>query len=394
MPGPGPLDGIRILDFTRYQQGPYATVLLSDMGADVVKVEERNNGDLGRSLGLQPDGWCAYFEAHNRNKRSITIDSRTAEGQAILHRLVKDFDVVTDNFRPGVMKRFNMDYATLSQINPKIITASASGFGSEGPDAAKPSFDSIGQAMGGIMVNQGGGPGNPPVSLMGGLADQVGAMIFALGISSALLARERTGVGQHVDASLLGSQIALQSLQITGFLRHNRQGPTPQRSNPVFTHYECGDGLWISLGVLDPKWWPRLCAVLDRDDLACDPRFDAQGRMANREVLIGELDTAFAKRPRGEWLQLLEKADIPAGPVNDYAAMAEEPQVLANKYVTTMDHPNFGEIRVVGSPIRMTKTEVGPRTPAPQLGEHTESILLDSGYTWEDIERLKNAEVI
>ena len=192
---PGPLDGIRILDFTRYQQGPYATVLLSDLGADVIKVEERNNGDLGRSLGLQPDGWCAYFEAHNRNKRSITVDSRKPEGQAILHRLVKDVDVVTDNFRPGVMKRFNLDYATLSVINPKIITASASGFGSEGPDAAEPSFDSIGQAMGGIMINQGGGPGNRPMSVMGGTADQVGAMVFALGICSALLARERTGIG-------------------------------------------------------------------------------------------------------------------------------------------------------------------------------------------------------
>ncbi len=392
---PGPLDGIRILDFTRYQQGPYATVLLSDLGADIIKVEERNNGDLGRSLGLQPDGWCAYFEAHNRNKRSITVDSRKQEGQAILHRLVKDVDVVTDNFRPGVMKRFNLDYATLSVINPKIITASASGFGSEGPDAAEPSFDSIGQAMGGIMINQGGGPGNRPMSVMGGTADQVGAMVFALGICSALLARERTGIGQqHVDASLLGSQVALQALQITGFLRHNRQGPSPQRGNPVFTHYECSDGLWLTLGILDPKWWPRLCSVLDREDLVADPRFDAHGRMANRLALLDELDTSFCKRPRGEWLPLLKAADIPCGPVNDYAAMSQEPQVLANKYVTTMDHPHFGEIRVVGSPIRMTKTEVGPRFPAPQLGEHTEEILLAAGYTREDIECMKNAETI
>lgn len=391
---PGPLDGIRILDFTRYQQGPYATVLLSDLGADVVKVEERSNGDLGRSLGLQPDGWCAYFEAHNRNKRSITVDSRTEEGQAILHRLVQDFDVVTDNFRPGVMKRFNLDYDTLSQINPSIITASASGFGPNGTHASEPSFDSIGQAMGGIMVNQGGGPGTRPMGLMGGLADQVGAMVFALAISSALVARERTGIGQHVDASLLGSQIALQSLQITGFLRHNRQGPTPQRTNPIFTHYECSDNLWVSLGVLDPKWWPRLCATLERDDLATDPRFDAVGRMANREALLAELDITFARKPRAEWLQRLKDADIPAGPVNDYAAVVEEEQVLANKYVTTMDHPNFGEIRIVGSPIHMSKTEVGPRSPAPQLGEHTEAVLLEFGYTWEDIERLKNAEVI
>ncbi len=391
---PGPLDGIRILDFTRYQQGPYATVLLSDLGADVIKVEERTNGDLGRSLGLQPDGWCTYFEAHNRNKRSITVDARTQEGRDILCRLVKDVDVVTDNFRPGVMKKLGLDYDSLVQVNPKIITASASGFGPAGDHAADPSFDVIGQGMGGIMVNQGGGPGEAPRGLMGGLADQVGAMVFALGISSALVARERTGIGQHVDASLLGSQVALQAMQVQGYLRTGRQGKTPQRSNPIFAHYECSDGLWLTLGVLDPKWWPKLCNVLDRADLITDPRFDPAGRMANREALIEELSKAFLKRPRGEWLPLLKQADVPSGPVNDYAAVVEEHQVLANKYVTTMDHPTFGEIRVVGSPIHMSKTEVGPRFPAPQLGEHTEEVLLEVGYTWEDIERLKNNSVI
>lgn len=391
---PGPLDGIRILDFTRYQQGPYATVLLSDLGADVIKVEERTNGDLGRSLGLQPDGWCTYFEAHNRNKRSITVDTRTDEGRAIIYRLVKDADVVTDNFRPGVTKKLGIDYDSLVKVNPRIITASASGFGPAGKHAADPSFDVIGQGMGGIMVNQGGGPGNPPMGLMGGLADQVGAFIFALAISSALVARERTGIGQHVDASLLGTQVALQAMQVQGYLRTGRQGQTPQRSNPVFAHYECADGLWLTLGVLDPKWWPKLCHVLDRDDLVTDPRFDAHGRIANRLELIAELEKAFRARPRAEWMPLLKAADVPCGPVNDYAAMVEEEQVVANKYVTSMEHPIFGDIRVVGSPITMSKTEVGPRFPAPQLGEHTEEVLLEAGYTWDDIERWKNAQVI
>ena len=179
---PGPLDGIRILDFTRYQQGPFATVLLSDLGADVLKIEEPKNGDLGRSLGRQSDGFCAYFEAHNRNKRSLTVDLRTDEGREIILKLVPEFDVVTDNFRPDVMRRLGLGHDDLKAVNPKIITANASGFGSEGPRVAEPSFDCIGQAMGGMMIAQGGGPEEPPIQLVAGFADQVGAMIFALGI--------------------------------------------------------------------------------------------------------------------------------------------------------------------------------------------------------------------
>lgn len=392
---PGPLDGIRILDFTRYQQGPYATVLLSDLGADVLKVEERANGDLGRSLGLQPDGWCAYFEAHNRNKRSITIDVRRPEGADIVYRLIPEIDVVTDNFRPGVMDRLGLGHAQLSAINPRIITASASGFGERGANAKEPSFDSIGQAMGGIMVNQGGGPGHAPQSAMGGLADQVGAMVFALGVTSAVIARERQGIGQHVEVSLLGSQVALQAMQVTGFLRNMHQGATPQRWNPVFTHYEAGDGLWLSLGILDPKWWPRLCDVVGRPDLPVDPRFEAPfARHQNRDELIHELDGAFRARSRDEWIRLLKAADIPCGPVNDYAAMVKEPQVLANEYVTTLEHPSLGTIGVVGSPIKMSVSETGPRRVAPELGQHTEEVLLAAGYTWEDIDRLKGDCVI
>ncbi|MGI8926288.1 MAG: CaiB/BaiF CoA transferase family protein [Tepidiformaceae bacterium] len=392
---PGPLDGIRILDFTRYQQGPYATVMLSDLGADVLKVEEREKGDLGRSLGLQPDGWCAYFEAHNRNKRSITIDVRKPEGRAIIHRLLPAIDVVTDNFRPGVMARLGIGHDQLAAINPRVITASASGFGELGPTAAEPSFDSIGQAMGGIMVNQGGGPGNPPTSVMGGLADQVGAMVLALGVTSAIVARERQGIGQHVDCSLLGSQVALQAMQVTGFLRGMHQPQTPQRGLPTFTHFRAADGLSFTLGILDPKWWPGLCDVIGCSDLADDGRFaSAAARQHHRLELLAELDAAFACRPRAEWITLLKKADIPCGPVNDYAAMVQEPQVVANEYVTTLEHPSLGRIGVVGSPIRMSVTPVGPQRVAPELGQHTEEVLLSLGYTWPQIEALKTAEVI
>ncbi len=390
-----PLEGITILDFTRYQQGPYATVMLSDLGADVIKVEERTNGDLGRSLGLQPDGWCTYFEAHNRNKRSLTLDVRTKAGRDVIYRLVEKADVVADNFRPGVMKRLGLDWDSLSPINPRIITASASGFGSEGPKATRPSFDIIGQAVGGLMVLEGGGPGEQPHSVGAGLADQVGAMVFALGISTAIIARELHGVGQHVDVSLLGSQIALQGLPILGFLRTGEQGPSRQRQNPLFTYLPCANDEYLALGILDPKWWPGLCSVLGRDDLAADERFTTPfDRFWNSEALLAELDTAFRTRSRAEWMALLDEADIPHGPVNDYASMAEEPQVKANKYITTLEHPTFGEVRVVGTPIRMSQHETGPQSNAPELGQHTEEILLDAGYGWDEIEKLKDERII
>ena len=391
----GPLDGIRILDFTRYQQGPYATVMLSDLGADVIKVEERTNGDLGRALGMQPDGWCAYFEAQNRNKRSITIDSRTEKGREIIYKLVPTVDVVCDNFRPGVMKKLCLDYESLVAHNPKIITASASGFGPDGPNTYEPSFDVIGQGMGGIMVAQGGGPGCEPAHLIGGFADQVGAMVFALGISSAIIARELHGVGQHVDVSLLGSQIAVQNLSLQAFLRTNKQGNPAKKQNPVFSYYEAGDGRSLTIGLLDPKWWPRLCTVLDREDMLTDERFlTPTDRAVNRQDLVDELEKAFLARGRDEWIDLMKKADIPCGPVNDYLDVASDPQVLANGYIQELEHPNLGKIRVPSSPIKMSKHETGARHFAPELGQHTEEILLEMGYSWDEIAALKDQQVI
>ncbi len=392
---PGPLEGIRILDFTRYQQGPFATVLLSDLGAEVLKVEEPTNGDLGRSLGRQSDGFCAYFEAHNRNKRSLTVDLKTDEGREIILKLAAEFDVIADNFRPGVMERLGLGYSALKAVNPLVITANASGFGPEGPRVKEPSFDCIGQAMGGMMIAQGGGPSEGPVQLVAGFADQVGAMIFALGISSAIVARERQGVGQHIDCSLLGTQLAMQSFPITGFLRNNEQRASPQRLSPTFTYYPCADGLYLVLGILDPKWWSGFCRAINRDDLALDDRFDTpKARNLNNKELVAELDTTFSQKVRSDWLSILNEADIPCGPVNDYEAMSKEPQVIDNNYITSLEHPSLGELNVVGTPIHLSETPAFPRSCAPELGQHTEEVLLDFGYSWEDIESFKNAGVI
>jgi len=392
---PAPLEGIKVLDFTRYQQGPFATVMLADMGADVIKVEERRNGDLGRALGAQPDGFCGYFEAHNRNKRSITLDVRTEKGKQIVRRLAERVDVVVENFRPGVMDRLGIGYADLKAVNPRIIMASASGYGMRGPDAKKPSFDIIGQAVGGIMVSQGGGPENEPQMVTAGFADHVGAMFLAFGVAMALIARDRFGIGQHLDASLLGGQIAFQAMGYCRSLQNGVHSSFVAGGNPLFRAYGCADGKWLAIGILDPKVWPSLTAALDRPDLEHDQRFAVPfARHDNAHELTGHLAEIFRTRPRDEWLKLLEQHDVAAGPVRDHVEAAEDPQVLANEYIVTVEHPHIGPIRVPGIPVNFSETPGSVRTAAPELGQHTEEVLLELGYTWEEMGQLREEEII
>ena len=390
-----PLAGITILDFTRYQQGPFATVMLSDMGADVIKVEERLNGDLGRALGAQADGYSGYFEAHNRNKRSLTLDVRTEDGKRIIRQLVERVDVVVENFRPGVMERLGFGYAALCAINPRIILASASGFGQLGPDAKKPSFDVIGQAASGMMISQGGGPEHPPQMVTAGHADHVGAMFLAFGVAMALIARDRDGVGQHVDSSLLGGQIAFQAMGFCRSLQDGFHNSFRSGGNPLFRGYGCADGKWLAIGILDPKVWPGLIRALDRPDLLEDPRFvDAFSRWENNEELIETIAACFRTRPRDEWLPLLAQNDVAAGPVRDHVEVAADPGVLANGYIVEIEHPVRGSIRVPGPPVRLSGTPAAVRSAAPELGQHTEEILLDLGYSWEELDGLRTRGVI
>jgi CoA:oxalate CoA-transferase len=390
---PAPLDGISILDFTRYQHGPYATVMLSDMGAEVIKVEERGHGDLGRAIGARPDGFCAYFEAHNRNKQSITLDIRSDEGRRIVEQLVARMDVVVENFRPGVMERLGIGYAQLSAINPRLIMASASGFGPKGTKARRPSYDVIGQAMGGVMMAQAGSPEREPVLITAGFADHVGAMFLAFGIAMAIIARERFGVGQHLDESLLGSQIAFQSM---GYLR-SLQSTEPGRhyDNPLFRAYQCSDGSWIAVGVLDPKVWPALTRAVGKPELAADPRFaEPFARFEHSRELKDELAALFRSRPREEWVARMVEQDVPSGPVLSFREVAADPDVLANAYIVEMEHPHIGTIRSPGLPVQLSKTPGAVRSTAPELGQHTEQVLLSLGYSWEQIEDLRTRGVI
>lgn len=399
---PLPLEGIRVVDCTIWQNGPQATVMLADMGAEVIKVEEPQYGDPGRGInrpGFQPGALNAYFEAHDRHKKSITVNLRSEEGKEIVYRLVKNADVFVQNFRIGVAERLGLDFATLTRHNPRLIYASNSGLGRKGPESAKPVFDMIGQARSGIMAVNADENGTPRWFPGIGLADQVGAMWLAYGISMALIARERYGIAQAVDVSQLGSQIALQAHSLNGYLFFGRTVPPFNRlevRNPLWNSYQARDGKWFVLGCLQSdRYWASLCKVIGRPDLQDDPRFaSAVAREQNARDLIAILDTAFSERPRSEWLQLLEAEDIICGPVNDYADVAEDPQVIANEYITTIEHPNHGTVRITGCPVHLSATPPNACGYAPELGQHTEEILLTLGYGWEDIGRLREDGVI
>jgi crotonobetainyl-CoA:carnitine CoA-transferase CaiB-like acyl-CoA transferase len=388
----GPLDGIRVVDFTRYQQGPWGTTMLADMGAEVIKIENRVGGDLGRALGRQPDGFCAYFEAHNRGKKSVSLDLKRPEAGEIVGKLVEQSDVLVHNFRPGVMDRLGFGYEAMKRINPLIIYASGSGFGPRGPIADRPGFDIVGQGMGGIMVTQGGGPGCDPVTVTPGVSDQVGGMMLAFGITSAIIARDRLGVGQQVDTSLYGSQISLQAMNITRALRMGAHGSG--FTNPTFTAYPCADNKWLTIGVLDPDVYVRLCQALDRLDLAHDERFSEPfARYTNATALAMEIGAAFRSNTRDYWLNQLIAHDVPCGPVQDHTDVGADEQALANGYITTVEHPALGELRVVGVPADLSETP-GSVGIAPELGQHTDEVLSMLGYDSGKIDALRGAGVV
>jgi crotonobetainyl-CoA:carnitine CoA-transferase CaiB-like acyl-CoA transferase len=394
----GALSGIRVLDFTRYQQGPYATSLLADMGAEVIKIEPRLDGEWGRQTERDEAGFSAYFESYNRGKRSITIDIRRPEGRAVVERLAPHVDVLVENFRPGFMERVGLGYERLRLLNPRLIYAAASAFGPQGPLAERPGYDHIAQAVGGLMVEQGGGPGHEPQPALPGAADQVSAMLFAFSIASALVARERTGEGQRIDVSLLGSMMAFQGRQITRFLRTGQQGRARFRRSPVYSHYRAQDG-WVAIAAQDPKRWLPFCRALGRPDMMDDPRFAGPWeRHHHADELETVLEEVFARGTVAEWIERLTAQDVPCGPVNDYRALTAgdelAEQLTANGYLATVDHPNLGTLRTAGIPIQMSGTPPDPVRPAPELGQDTEDVLLAIGYTWEELEQLRRDEVI
>ncbi len=390
-----PLEGIRVLDFTRYQQGPFATVMLADMGAHVIKVEEPAGGDFGRRMWREPDGFTAFFEALDRGKQSVCIDLRDSRGVELALALGATCDVVVENFRPGTMDAWGLGYEAFRDRNPRVIYAQATGWGTRGPLASYPSFDQIAQAYSGYAQHSGGGPGHRPEVPYPGVADQSGAMNLAFGIMTALFARERTGMGQKVECSLLGTQIALQAPEILHSLHFGWEHAREFRAAPTVGHFECADGRWVMVVGIDQKFWPRLTQALGLDHLTDDERFARGfGRYQNRAVLEPILEEAFRSNTSAHWLARLRECDVPAAVVQDYAELGQDEQALANDYIVEQEHPRFGRQRVVGLHIQLSETPGRVSHPAPELGEHTIEALRAIGIPEARLRELEDAGVI
>jgi crotonobetainyl-CoA:carnitine CoA-transferase CaiB-like acyl-CoA transferase len=395
------LAGIRVLDMTIWQQGTYSTAMLADLGADVIKVEGPDAPDPGRGL-LGPAGadrpLNAYFESHNRSKRGIVIDLKHPKGREVLHRLVETADVFVSNMRLEALRRLGADYETLRAINPRLVYGRASGYGPEGPDADLGSMDIMAQARGGLMSVT-GEPDDPPLPAGFPVADHVGAMGMAFAIMVALFHRERTGEGQQVDASLLGGQLCIQSFNITGSLfNENRVPPRKRRAGETATWnvYQGSDGKWFVIGMSQQRYWPGICEVIGRPEwLADEPYGTMLNRRARSEELMAELDRIFASKTADEWVRLFSERDLMAARVNDYAEVARDPQNLINGYIQEVERGNgLPPVRMVGPPVNFASTPARIRHLAPEFDQHTEEVLLEAGYSWEELEALRKAGAI
>ncbi len=400
----GPLDGIRVIDWTMWQFGPVSTMMLADMGAEVIKVESLD-GDHGRQFGRVggvisdlPGGVNAYFEGMNRQKLGIALDLKKPQGVEIIYRLVEKSDVFVENFRKGVAERLGLGYEDLVKHNPRIIYGSASGYGPEGPDSTKPAFALTGEARSGALWWAGPNDGIPYAV---GIADQIAGIMLSYGVLGALFARERFGFGQKVDVSHLGSMVWARGMQNgISLLRgqeFRRQDPR-DANNVLWNYYKCKDGEWLAFSMSQSdRYWPTFCRAIGKPEFIEDERFNtAEARYRNRHELVRLLDEVFATRTRAEWEALLARAgDLIYERVQRTLDLASDPQVVLNKYIVDFDHPVLGRTKWLQTPVTYSKTPLSTRKMAPALGENTEEVLTGLlGYSWDDVVQLKNEGVI
>ena len=378
----GALDGLKVLDLSSQLSGPYCAMLLGDLGADVVKVERPGSGDDARAMAPHVGGESAAFMTFNRNKRSITVDLKTPEGVAIVRRLAASADVLLENWRPGTAKRLGLGYEAVSADNPRVIYCSISGFGQTGPYAARGGFDRIAQGMSGLMSITGEEDG-PPLPVPIPISDIGTGMFAAIGILAALASRGITGQGQPVDASLLETPIAWSVYEASSYFA---TGDTPRRlgqghrTNAPYQAFRTADG-WVNLGGGSPAFWPKICDLLGVPELLKDPRFTTPAlRVKNRKALEVLLEARFKTVPTAVWLERLEAAGIPAGPILTYDQVFADPHVIAREMAVEVTHPRAGATRVLGIPFKLGATPGSIRRPAPVLGEHTDEVLREIGY--------------
>lgn len=391
-----PLSGIKVLDLTVMTAGPVSTVLLADFGADVVKIEEPKAGDLSRNLGNQfVEGESVQFLSQNRNKRSIRLDLKSPQGREVFLRMVERADVVVENFRPGTVDRLGIGYEAAKARNPRIIYASSSAFGQTGPYAAWPANDPIVQAIAGLM-DMTGEPGGNPVRVGAPLPDFAAAAIMAFGITAALLHRERTGEGQVVETSLLAASL-FSTIPRDG--ETIRSGRSPERlgsGHPTmvpYRNYAGSDGKFFFAACFTDKFWQNLCHTIGRPDLLSNDMFkDNIARTANRHVLDGVLEQEFLKKTADEWVTTLTAADVPAARVQDYyTALTSDPQIQHIGTVIEMNHPLAGTMTNLANPVRLSRTPAAYRRPPPLLGQHTDELLAEFGFSPAEIRELADS---
>lgn len=399
------LEGIRVLEWGIFHAGPAGGAILADMGAEVIKIEQPGTGDAARQgrrykgidFSFGEDG-NLFYEGANRGKKGITLDVASEQGLEIAYRLVEQSDVFLTNLRPETIRKMKMDYPRLVKQRPDLIYASVTLYGSKGPDANRGGFDYQGQAKSGFMHNI-GEPGMPPLLAQFGIIDQTTAIMGSYQVVAALLMRERFGIGQEVEVSLLGSASYLMYLNNLTTLVTGRQVPRHERAtaDPLRNTYQCQDGRWlVQTQVPNQEKWKVLCNLLGLPELVDDPRYDTRDkRLDTSEELVSILDKAFLEKPRDEWVRLFNENDLSVSPANTTLEAVQDPQMSANEYVVDYDHPELGKMRIPGFPIRFSQAEVNNNLRAPKLGEHTDQVLKDiAGYTEEEVDRFRREEVI
>jgi crotonobetainyl-CoA:carnitine CoA-transferase CaiB-like acyl-CoA transferase len=392
-----PLAGYRVLELAHLVAGPACGMYLADMGADVVKIEQPAGGDASRiAYGTQLGGESAVFVTVNRNKRSLALDLARPPGRAAFERLVARADVVIEAYRGGVAERLGIDWARLAPLNPRLVYCSLSAFGPEGPWRDKPGVDMLVQAMGGLMAVM-GEPDGPPVLCGAPVLDTIGALMAGQGILTALLHRERTGQGQRVDVSLLNGTLLAHAARLSIFLATGEEPGRWGSGHPYivpFQALEACDG-WVYVAVWIDRLWAPFCAAIDQPALATDPRFATRAaRRERRAELTARLAPIFRERSVAEWMARLEAHDVLCAPVNGYADLPHDPQVLASRLIVEQEHPRAGRFRTLDTPIRFERTPGGIRTPAPALGEHTDTVLTEAGLSPAEIAALRGSAII
>ncbi len=392
------LAGVRVLDLTRALAGPFCTLMLGDYGADVIKIELPGAGDDTRHWGPPFIGdESAYFLSINRNKRSLTLNFKEEKAREIFLKLVEQSDVVVENFTPGVMSRFGLEYETVQQANPQIIYCSISGFGQDGPYQNRPAYDQIMQGISGLMSIT-GDLGGEPQKVGVAVTDIGSGMWAAFAVISALYHRDQAGAGQYIDISMLDAQVAWLTYQAGYYFAYDRPPQRLGAAHPTLVPYQafmCQDGKYLNVAVGSERLWERFCQAVRREDLKDRPEFATNGvRVENRATLVPLLQEHFLTRPADHWVTDLQALNVPAGPINDLADVFADPQVRHRQMLLEMSHPTLGPIKQTGLPIKFSRTPGALELPPPLLGEHNEQILSELGYSEAEIAAMAASAVI